>query len=115
MRGQDPPKPRLCDNYRVDFNTIKSERPTVLPSLSPGYTFMVTSNLMQMLRTTGLVFGMASKVPHGHMDKLRSVCKSCVGRPELDMNVIGLRVFPLSLTGDAAVFFFEISQVDSHI
>lgn len=68
-----------------------------------------------MLRTTGLVFGMASKVPHGHMDKLRSVCKSCVGRPELDMNVIGLRVFPLSLTGDAAVFFFEISQVDSHI
>jgi len=61
-----------------------------------------------MLTERGLFSGMASEDPHGHMAKLRSVCKSCVGRPELDMDVIGLRVFPLSLTGDAAVWFTEI-------
>ncbi|KAH0737555.1 hypothetical protein KY290_036260 [Solanum tuberosum] len=47
--------------------------------------------------------GFASEDPHGHMAKLRSVCKSCVGRLKLDMNVIGLRVLPISLTGDAVL------------
>jgi len=61
-----------------------------------------------MLTKRGLFFGMASEDPHGHMAKLSSVCKSCGGRPDLDMDVIGLRVFPLSLTGDVAVFFSEL-------
>ena len=34
---------------------------------------------------------------------------SCVGRPDLDMNVICLRVFPLSLIGDTAIWFAELS------
>ncbi|XP_049355216.1 uncharacterized protein LOC125819833 [Solanum verrucosum] len=42
------------------------------------------------------------------MAKLSSVCKSCVGRPELDMDVIGLTVFPLSLTDDADVWFYKL-------
>ncbi|KAK4726973.1 hypothetical protein R3W88_031890 [Solanum pinnatisectum] len=37
-----------------------------------------------------------------------SVCKSYVGRPNLDIDVIGLRVFPLSLTSNAAVWFNEL-------
>ena len=36
------------------------------------------------------------------------MCKSCVGRPDLDLDVIGLRVFPLSLTGEAAIWFTEL-------
>ena len=40
---------------------------------------------------------------------IRAVCKSCVGRPDLYLNVIGLRVFPLSLTGEAAMWLIEIS------
>ena len=37
-----------------------------------------------------------------------AVCKSFVGRPDLDLDVIGLRVFPLSLTGETAMWFTEL-------
>ena len=40
---------------------------------------------------------------------VRAVCRSCVGRPDLDLDVIGLRVFPLSLTGEAAIWFTKLS------
>ena len=36
------------------------------------------------------------------------MCKSCVGRPDLDLDVIGLKVFPLSLTGKTAIWFTEL-------
>ena len=68
---------------------------------------MVTSSLMQMLTTRGLFLGLPSKDPHAHMAKVGAVCKSCVGRPDLDLDVTGLRVFPLSLTGEAAIWFTE--------
>ena len=69
---------------------------------------MVTSSLMQMLTARGLFSGLPSKDPHAHITKVRVVCKSCVGRPDLDLDVIGLRVFPLSLTGEAAIWFTEL-------
>ena len=58
---------------------------------------MVTSSLMQMLTTIGLFSGLPSEDPHVHIAKVSVVCKSCVGMPDLDLYVIGLRVFPLSL------------------
>ncbi|XP_049373432.1 uncharacterized protein LOC125838412 [Solanum verrucosum] len=70
---------------------------------------MVTSNLMQMLTARALFVRLASEDPYAHMAKLTSVCKSSVGRPKLDMNVICLRVLPLSLTGDAVVWFSELT------
>ena len=69
---------------------------------------MVTSSLMQMLTARGLFSGLSSEDPHAHIAKVRAVCKSCVGRPDLDLDVIGLRVFPLSLTGEAAIWFTKI-------
>ena len=69
---------------------------------------MVTSSLMQILTTRGLFSRLLSEDTHAHTAKIRVVCKSCVGRPELDLDVIGLRVFPLSLTGEAAIWFTEL-------
>ena len=69
---------------------------------------MVTSSLMQMLTARGLFSGLPSKDPHAHIAKVRVVCKSCVGRPYLDLDVIGLRLFPLSLMGEAAIWFIEL-------
>ena len=56
---------------------------------------MVTSSLMQMLTARGLFSGLPSKDPHAHIAKVRALCKSCVGNPDLDLDVIGLIVFPL--------------------
>ena len=39
---------------------------------------------------------------------VRAVCKSFVGRPDLDLDVIGPKVFPLSLTGEDAMWFTEL-------
>ena len=54
---------------------------------------MVTSSLMQMLTARGLFSGLPSEDPHAHIAKVREVCKSCVGRPYLDLDVIGLEYF----------------------
>ncbi|XP_049369487.1 uncharacterized protein LOC125834381 [Solanum verrucosum] len=101
---QNQSAPRLPDNYWVDYNTVEYEWPIVLP---PGHTFVVTSNLMQMLTTRGLFSGLASEDLHAHMAKWKIVCKSYMGRPKLDMDFIGLRVFPMSLTRDVVVWFSE--------
>ncbi|XP_015160938.1 uncharacterized protein [Solanum tuberosum] len=101
----DQPGTRLHDNYRVNFNTADYDGPIVLPPLPSRHTFVVTSSLMQMPIARGLFAGVASDDPHAHIAKLRSVCKIFVGRSDLDMDVIGLRAFPLSLTGDATVWF----------
>ena len=69
---------------------------------------MVTSSLMQMLTARGLFSGLPYEDPHAHIAKVRVVCKSCVGRPDLDLDVIGLRVFPLSLMGEATIWFTEL-------
>ena len=72
---------------------------------------MVISSLMQILTARGLFSGLPSEDPHAHIAKVRAVCNSCIGRPDLDLDVIGLRVFPLSLTGEAAIWFTELPYI----
>lgn len=93
----------LKNYYSININTTDSDGPLVLPPLPHGYTFVLTSSMMQMLTARGLVSGRPFDVPHAHIAKLRSMCKSCVGMPDIDMDVIGLMVFSLSLTGKAAI------------
>ena len=69
---------------------------------------MVSSILMQMLTASDLFSGLPYEDSHAHIDKVRAVCKSYVGRPNLDMDVIRLKVFPLSLTGEAVIWFTEL-------
>ena len=70
---------------------------------------------MQMLTARGLFSRLPSEDPHAHISKVRAVYKSCVGRPDLDLDVIGLKVFPLSLTGEAAMWFTELPSTPSSL
>lgn len=54
---------------------------------------ILKSILTQMLTTRGLFWRLQSEDQHGHMKKPRSVCKICVGKQNIDMNGIGLRVY----------------------
>ena len=36
------------------------------------------------------------------------MCKSCVGKPNFDLDVIEIKMFPLSLTEDAGILFTEL-------
>ena len=97
QRGQNPvPRPQAY--YRGYDNIVDLDGPLVLPPLPTGHTFVVTSSLMQMLTARGLFSGLPSEDPHAHISKVRAVCKICVGRPDFDLDVIGLRVFPLAQT-----------------
>ena len=107
QRGQNP-APRPQAYYRGYDNIADSYGPFVLPPLPPGHTFVVTSSLMQMLTASGFFSRLPSEDPHPHIAKVRAVCKSCVGRPDLDLDVIALRVFPLSLMREATIWFNEL-------
>ena len=63
---------------------------------------------MQMLTARDLFSGLPCEDPHAHIAKVRAVCKTCVGRADLDLDVIGLRVFPISLTGENAIWFTKL-------
>lgn len=69
----------LRDNYRVDIDTFESKGSIMLPHLPPEHTFVVTRSLVKMLTARVFVSILASEDPYGHMSKLRSVCKCCVG------------------------------------
>ena len=96
---RQPPAPRFQEYHRGYYNITDSNGPLVLPPLPHDHTFVVTSSLMQMLTARGFFLGLPSEDPHAHIAKVRSVCKSCVGRTDLNMDVIGLRVFPLLTDG----------------
>ena len=92
QRGQNPvPRPQAY--YRGYDNIEDSDGPLVLSPLPTGHTFVVTSSVMQMLTARGLFSGLPSEDPHAHIAKVRVVYKSFVGRPDLELDVIGLRVF----------------------
>ena len=100
-----PTVPHPQEFYISNFNITDSDGPLVLPPLPHGNTFVVTSSLMQMLTARGLYAELPSEDSHSHIVKRKSLCKSCLGRSYVDMNIIGLRVFPLFFIGDAVIWF----------
>ena len=104
---RQPPARRPQEYYRGNFNIADPYGPLFLPPLPQGHSFVVTSSLILVLIARGVFSGLPSKDPHAHIAKLRLACKSYVGRPDLDMDIIGLRVVLLSLTGEAVIWFSE--------
>lgn len=106
MKSLEAPRPH--DYYRGNVKIVDFDKPLVLPPLPPGQTFVMTSSLMRILTVRGLLFGLPLENPHAHISKIKVVSKSCMGKPDLDMYVIGLRLFSLSLTDEGAILFIEL-------
>ena len=104
---RQPPAPRPQEYYRGYEHIADSDGLLVFPPLPHDQTFVVTSSLMQMLTARGLFSRLPSEDPHAHIAKVRAVCKSCVERPDLNMDIIKIRGFPLSPTEEAAIWFTE--------
>ena len=85
---RQPLVPRPQEYYSGNVNITDSDGPLVLPPLPQGHTFLVTSSLMQVFIARGLFSGLSFDDPHAHIAKVRSICKICVGRPFLNMDVI---------------------------
>ena len=83
QRGRNT-APRPQEYYRGYYNIADSDAQFVLPPLPPGHTFMVTSSLMQMIVARGLFSRLPCEDPHADTTKVRAVCKSYVGRPDLN-------------------------------
>ena len=72
--------------YSVNVNIIDSDGPLVLPP--HDHAFVVTSILMQKLTAKCLFSGLPYEDTQAHISKLLSVCKSYVGMPDLDIDVM---------------------------
>ncbi|TMX03846.1 hypothetical protein EJD97_013572, partial [Solanum chilense] len=95
IRGEgvrrQPPSPRPQEYYRGYENIADSDGLLVFHHL-PHATLL----------------WLPFEDPHADIAKVGKVCKSCVGRPDMNMDGIELRVFPLSLTGESAIWFTDL-------
>lgn len=70
---------------------------------------------MWMLTTRVLFAGLAPDNPHAYLGKLMVVWKSFVRQPDWEMDVIALRVFPPSMTGEVMIWCNELHYNSIHI
>ncbi|KAK4729915.1 hypothetical protein R3W88_022903 [Solanum pinnatisectum] len=79
----------------------------VLPALPPGVKFTITSTMIQLLNMKGMFRGAAGKDANQHLMNFVAICKSqeIFG---VNQTAMRLRLFPLSLTGEATNWLNEM-------
>jgi len=79
----------------------------VLPVLPPGVKFTITNIIIQLLNLKGLFRGAAGDDANQHLMNFVAICKS-QEIPGVSQTAMQLRLFPLSLTGEATNWLNEM-------
>lgn len=80
----------------------------MLPSLSDDTNFVISSGLLYMLQNEKLFTGFPLEDTHNHLHNVIFVYKSIMENQNLSMDIVGLYVFSLSLTGKVIVWLSEL-------
>ncbi|PHT58325.1 hypothetical protein CQW23_00688 [Capsicum baccatum] len=103
FRYDRQPMQPTFDDDDDDLDGAGATRVIIPPPLAPGAKFNITSTMIQLLQLKGLFGGLAGDDPNMHLINFISTCKS-FDNPGVGQNAIRLRLFPLSLSGEATLW-----------
>ncbi|PHT43102.1 hypothetical protein CQW23_17127 [Capsicum baccatum] len=99
---RQPMQPAFVDDDD-DLDGAGATGAIIPPPLAPGAKFNITSTMIKLLQLKGLFCGLAGDDPNMYLINFISTCKS-FDNPGVGQNAIRLRLFPLSLSGEATLW-----------
>ncbi|PHT55057.1 hypothetical protein CQW23_03543 [Capsicum baccatum] len=91
------------DDVDDDLDGAGATGAIIPPPLAPGAKFNITSTMIKLLQLKGLFGGLAGDDSNMHLINFISTFKS-FDNPGVSQNAIRLRLFPLSLSGEATLW-----------
>ncbi|PHT77177.1 Receptor-like serine/threonine-protein kinase SD1-6 [Capsicum annuum] len=104
---------QVQDDVNDDDDVIDGAGATggiIPPLLVPGEKFNITSTMIQLLNLKGLFGDLPGDDPNLHLVNFVTICKS-FDNPRVGQNAIRLRLFSLSLSGEATLWLNELTPM----